>query len=117
MGMDVRGVKPTDKVGLYYGRSIWTWKPLWTYCLEVAPKIAGKVATGHFNDGDGLNDADAKALAAVLRKALDSGAAAKAAEASRTRPRLGAFDAYKFAVEDVWQFAVFLEHCGGFEIW
>jgi len=77
MGFDVRGRKPTAPEGKYFHNNIWWWPPLWAYCLEVAPDIAGKVTYAFSNDGDGLDEADALALAARLREELESGRTAE----------------------------------------
>lgn len=76
MGMDVYGKKPTAKVGEYFRASVWGWHPLWEYVTYVAPDLASKVTYGHSNDGDGLDAANSKALAVVLRNSVRSGAAA-----------------------------------------
>jgi hypothetical protein len=70
--MDVYG-----KSGNYFRNNVWYWHPLWDYCLNIAPKIAGKVESGHYNDGDGLGAKDARALARVLKKSLESGQTAE----------------------------------------
>lgn len=72
MGMDVYG-----KSGNYFRNNVWWWHPLWDYCLAVAPHIAGKVESGHYNDGDGLDGDDARALSEVLRNAVATGATAE----------------------------------------
>ena len=63
MGFDVYGNNPDSAQGTYLRRSIWNWHPLWDYCQSVAPSVTKKVANGHTNEGDGLNDDDALALA------------------------------------------------------
>jgi hypothetical protein len=73
MGMDVYGVKPKNEKGEYFRNNVWWWRPLWNYCLEMHPAIAGKVEHGHYNSGDGLNSVDSKKLALFLKKDLDSG--------------------------------------------
>lgn len=73
MGMDVYGDKPTKKVGEYFRNNVWWWRPLWNYCLEMHPDIAGKVKDGHSNSGDGLNAEDALKLGMLLRQDVDSG--------------------------------------------
>lgn len=78
MGMDVYGRKPTNKKGKYFRNSIWGWRPLWNYCLAVAPEVAGRVKYGHSNDGDGLGKRDSLKLAKALREELDSGRTAEA---------------------------------------
>lgn len=77
MGMDVYGLKPTDKVGEYFRRNVWGWHPLWDYCLDLHPDIAGKVEHGHSNDGDGLGAVNSKKLANRLKADIKSGVAKK----------------------------------------
>lgn len=77
MGMDVYGKAPINETGEYYRQSVWGWRPLWNYCLMVAP-IAHKVQYGHSNDGDGLNAADSVILADLLEQELTSGRTADA---------------------------------------
>jgi len=75
MGMDVYGRKPKNEKGEYFRNSVWYWHPLWDYCLKMHPKIAEKCKDGHSNSGDGLNASDAKRLANVIKKDLESGEA------------------------------------------
>ncbi len=75
MGMDVYGNKPKSDKGEYFRASIWSWHPLWDYCLDAHPAIAGKVQYGHFNDGDGLKSLDSKTLGKLLLKDIESGTA------------------------------------------
>lgn len=76
MGMDVYGTNPTAKVGEYFRRSVWGWHPLAEFCINLAPSIAAGCEHWHSNDADGLNAADAAALAAELRAAFSDGRAA-----------------------------------------
>jgi len=74
VGFDVFGKNPKNETGKYFRNNVWWWHPLWEYCCQVAPDIAGKVTHGHSNDGDGLDDEDdALALARRLREELESG--------------------------------------------
>lgn len=73
MGMDVFGKKPTSEAGAYFRRNVWGWRPLWDYCQNMHDEIAGKVESGHYNDGDGLNAEDSIALAKELQKDLKTG--------------------------------------------
>lgn len=77
MGMDVYGLKPTDKVGEYFRRNVWGWHPLWDYCLDMHPDIAEKVKYGHSNDADGLGAVNSKKLAKRLKADIESGVAKK----------------------------------------
>lgn len=73
MGMDVYGTAPSNSTGEYFRNNCWWWRPLWNYCLDVAPDVAGKVAHGHSNDGDGLGKRDSIKLAKILREKIASG--------------------------------------------
>jgi len=75
MGMDVYGNNPKSDKGEYFRANVWSWHPLWDYCLNTHPAIAGKVQYGHSNDGDGLKSLDAKTLGKLLLKDIQSGAA------------------------------------------
>jgi hypothetical protein len=170
MGMDVYGKNPTSEKGSYFRNNVWWWRPLWNYCVEVAPELCGDVS-GHTNDGEGLDEAGAIALSEILFQELWDGKTAQYekdynAELA-TKPRrdcdlcettgirtdsigiemgqhnkelspevqiltgrthgwcngcdgVGTQEAwdlsYPFSVENVEEFARFLESCGGFSI-
>tara|TARA_R100000306_G_C4372277_1_gene140516 strand:+ start:1303 stop:1746 length:444 start_codon:yes stop_codon:yes gene_type:complete len=146
MGMDVYGKAAHSEEGKYFRNNVWSWRPLATYCQDVAPVIAAHCVAWQTNDGLGLNNEHSLALAAVLQEELRSG---------RTEAYEKAFDAklkalplqrclgcsgtglrqgkdcgsckgtgkvehtdcwYSFTVENVEGWVTFLEHCGGFEI-
>lgn len=69
MGMDVVGRNNPDA---YFRNSVWSWRPLWNYCVEVAPELCSGVDGSH-NGGDGLDAEGADDLAAVLFNELESG--------------------------------------------
>lgn len=73
MGMDVVGTNPTSERGEYFRNNVWWWRPLWNYCVEVAPDLCEQVS-GQYNDGDGLDAAGAAQLAHVLHTNIKSGA-------------------------------------------
>jgi hypothetical protein len=73
MGMDVYGVKPKTEKGEYFRNNVWWWRPLWDFCLDNYPELAGKVENGHCNSGHGLNATDSKRLATLIKKDLESG--------------------------------------------
>lgn len=75
MGMDVFGKNPRSEAGKYFRNNIWWWRPLAEYCVEVAPEICAACKYWQTNDGDGLDDARAMALANELQKEIDSGRA------------------------------------------
>jgi len=72
MGMDVLGKCPTCEVGQYFRNNVWSWRPLWDYCLEVSSD-ARQVKSGHTNDGDGLDRRGARALALTLATKIADG--------------------------------------------
>lgn len=76
MGMDVFGKKPTSETGEYFRNNVWWWRPLWDYCLAVAPELCESVA-GHYNDGDGLDADGALELSNILKDEISSGRTAE----------------------------------------
>jgi hypothetical protein len=73
MGMDVVGKAPCNETGEYFRNNIWWWHPLADYCQMIAPEITSSCSDWHTNDGDGLDDACARALADALQSEIDSG--------------------------------------------
>ena len=73
MGMDVFGNAPSAPEGKYFRNNVWHWRPLAIYIEQVAPKIYAKCKGWHYNDGDGLDKANALALAAILEEEVKSG--------------------------------------------
>ena len=76
MGMDVFGKAPVSTEGEYFRNSVWWWHPLAEYITDSHPDLAAACTLWHTNDGDGLDAADAVALADALTADLDSGAVA-----------------------------------------
>lgn len=72
MGMDVFGRKPVSERGEYFRNNVWWWRPLWSYCCDVAPELCDTVS-GHYNDGDGLDENGAKALSEILFREINNG--------------------------------------------
>lgn len=72
MGMDVCG---TGNEAAYFRNNVWYWHPLWNYCAAVAPEIIDPALaeSGHMNDGTGLDEEGALALARKLEAEIDSG--------------------------------------------
>lgn len=79
MGMDVFGKNATSETGEYFRNNVWWWRPLWDYCVEVAPELCGDV-DGDSNSGDGLDAEGADDLAVVLFNELESGRTAQYAK-------------------------------------
>jgi hypothetical protein len=74
MGMDVYGKSPKNETGEYFRRNVWGWRPLWDYCVDNFNDLVGEVS-GHYNDGDGLNNAGSLELARRIREQLKTGEA------------------------------------------
>jgi hypothetical protein len=73
MGMDVCGRHPRTEDGKIFDLNWASWEPLVTYMEHVAPEIVHRCTYWRSNDGDGLNEEDAIALADVLQAELDAG--------------------------------------------
>lgn len=69
MGMDVVGRNNPDA---YFRNNVWYWRPLWDFCVSIAPEICAGV-NGETNDGDGLDEEGALALARVISDWLERG--------------------------------------------
>jgi hypothetical protein len=85
MGMDVFGLHPTAKVGVYFRASWWQWRPLAEYFQAIAPGICQYCRVWLHNDGDGLKANRASALADVLDAELVSGRCQQYAAERETR--------------------------------
>jgi hypothetical protein len=75
MGMDVYGKNPISEAGSYFRNNVWYWRPLWDYVAQVGSDVIdGELAEhGHYNDGAGLDEDGALALAQILAEELESG--------------------------------------------
>jgi len=76
MGMDVYGTNPKNETGEYFRRNVWGWRPLWDYCVDNYEDLVGKVS-GHYNDGDGLDNDGALELARRIKADLENGTASE----------------------------------------
>lgn len=85
MGVELIGTNPASPAGRYMDINWGYWYVLWDYFEEVAPHLTKKIHEYQLpHDGDGgLDEDDARALAAALMKSIKSGHAQKVAEASR----------------------------------
>lgn len=85
MGMDVSGKAPSSEDGKYFRASVWSWRPIWTYCEAIAPALTAKVRLAHYNDGDGLNAEDSAKLGRKVLASCEDGSAAKYIAEMNTR--------------------------------
>ncbi len=117
MGTDVHGRSPTGEKGKYFGRTIWGWRPIADYCIQVAPDICAPCKHWYSNDGDGLDADGAAALATALQNEVNENRtlayATRLASAEEQNPL--APEGSRF-VGSVVEFIAFLRECGGFEI-
>ncbi len=136
MGFDLSGYQPRSSEGECFHRNIFAWHPIASWIEQEAPqKIVRKCDSWHTNDYAGLEDADARALAAWIRARIADGSAATHFGLTRVfnpephpvvggvvgalgqipglilEPHDGTVD-----TDDLEEFARFLEDCGGFVI-
>jgi hypothetical protein len=141
MGYDVYGKAPRSDAGRYFGQQSDGWHQLARLCLRVAPEVCSQFDTKFWfsNDGYGLDDAGAVALADALQKHIDSDAlkyedaltgqesAAERKVLRQVKLRDGRLltsvmpelipDGKPWLIGRVREFIVFLRDCGGFAIW
>ncbi|MFZ9715846.1 MAG: hypothetical protein ACO3CH_00115 [Ilumatobacteraceae bacterium] len=77
MGMDVVGANPKNQEGEYFRANVWSWHPIWDYCYGLVPEICSKVEHAHSNDGDGLNEDDARIVGEAVLISISNGSAKK----------------------------------------
>ena len=70
MGMDLFGIKPTEKEGEHFRNNVWWWRPLAEFVQINYSDIADKCKCWQTNDGDGLDEDDAKKLAERIEQDL-----------------------------------------------
>jgi hypothetical protein len=76
MGFDIYGKAPRSKAGRYFGANWGAWEQIARLCLRVAPGSCSQIDEKYWfsNDGFGLNDAGAIALADALDHAINTDA-------------------------------------------
>jgi hypothetical protein len=141
MGFDFYGTAPRSHAGRYFGQQRDGWRQLARLCLRVAPGICSQFDTEYWfcNEGYGLDNAGAVALADALEKQIDSDALKYEDALSRQQSaadrevlrRLRLPDGRLLAsvmpeliphgkpwlIRRLREFIVFLRDCGGFAIW
>jgi hypothetical protein len=144
MGTDVIGMNPTSDVGREFRHTCEAWHPLAEYVCEIAPEITSRCTYWHSNDYDGLSEDDARGLAEILQREIDSGRTEAYVRLRQSELKLmpnerceicnGTGDPdkndilcsecnweehteYALRTQNVQRFATFLRVCGGFQIW
>ena len=76
MGVDIHGRAPRSKAGEYFAANWGAWGDLARVCLRVAPEVCSQIDEQSWftNDGFGLDDAGAIALADALDHAIKTDA-------------------------------------------
>ena len=75
MGYDIYGTNPTSPEGDYFRRSIWSWSPIPSFCIDTAPELCEPCDYWFSNDGTGLDSDQAIALADHIDTCLADGTA------------------------------------------
>jgi hypothetical protein len=109
------------QLGRYFGRNLSCWCKLARLCNRVAPEICSRCKYWYSNDGHGLNDEDASALAESLERLVKDHREVLTADALMgNKPTeddfSGLIDDHQALVENIAAFAAFLRDCGGFSI-
>jgi hypothetical protein len=141
MGVDVHGKAPRSTAGKYFSTNWAGWSSLVEMSFRVAPGICMQLDRKYWfiNDGYGLDDAGARALADALERAIDSdfvryANALSGQESAAERKRLLGMttvngrsladvsphlipDGKPWFIDSLRAFAAFLRDSGGFAIW
>jgi hypothetical protein len=142
--MDLFGRAPRSETGEHFHNYVWAWRSLADYCNLIAPDICRACGDWYVNDGSGLEDANAVALARVLNEQIRTGQTLayeklymRQLQAAPVPCRIcvgkgggdqtpaptcfmcngtGLFAVNLFYTDNVEQFVEFLNDCGGFSI-
>ena len=76
MGVDIYGGAPRSEAGRYFAANLGAWEDLAQVCLRVAPGPCSQIDEKYWfcNDGFGLDDAGAIALADAVDQAINTDA-------------------------------------------
>ena len=108
--MDVYGENPKNEAGKYFRRTIFSWFPLARYIVENCPKSIYSHCSNWFStEGDGLDQTNSLLLASVLISQIADGSAEKFISTMGEKPGM-------LTTDDLYEFAQFLQNCGGFRI-
>lgn len=114
MAMDLIGLNPTGIEGRTFRRSLKCWHHMWDAIYTLYPEVASSVKYGYSNDGDGLSNEDCIKLAKLMLGGV-SGAEDNLPNYINENLALKGIRVPDIA--DFNDFRIFLNECGGFEIW
>lgn len=135
MGMDVCGRNPTAPQGEYFRASIWRWPLLVNVITTLCPEETSACRHWATNEGDGLTDQQALALAEALERKIQTGEVAltlcdATIGGNAKLPVVAAVEAWsrsqgfevlhhEAGIDEnfVAEFAGFVRASGGFSIW
>jgi hypothetical protein len=123
MGVDIFGENPSNDKGQHLCLSWWWWRPMATYCVDLAPDIIQDAKAWQANDGASLDGTGAIALADRLEQSIEDGtfAACKMPYkeyAEEPKPWPVPNDGYFAPIPEIMEeFIGFLRNCGGFKIY
>ena len=138
MGFDIYGKAPRSKAGRYFAANWGGWRELTKVCFRVAPGPCSQVEEKFWfsNDGFGLDDAGAIALADALDHAIETDALLKHEDElsgheteddlrlrncllkdGRTLGEALQIPEGPWLIESLRELAAFLRNSGGFAIW
>lgn len=135
MATDIDGLKPKNDRGKFFCPGTRWLNPLSKFLEEVEDERAQRLDTDpvyqdydlwYANNGDNLEEEGCLKLAAIVREALNTGRAARWAQANGHAWKVNdrgnmvyhmGSPCSLFSEECVLHFAEFLENCGGFEVY
>ena len=133
MGMDVYGKNPSNDEGKYFRANIWSWRPIYSLTVELCADLldAETIEAMAANNGAGPRDAETCVeMARRIKRWLaqnngeyrpyvepEAGFEYGIALALRQAGWNVEHPDFRASREHLVDWAKFLEHCGGFEVW
>jgi hypothetical protein len=114
MAMDLIGLNPIGIEGKHFRRNIVSWHYMWDAISALYPEIANKVEYAYSNDGDGLGKDDCLRLAELISLEMENETQQLKIYVKENFSRKGIISPDFTDFNDL---MIFLEECGGFEIW
>ena len=80
MGFDVYGIEPTNETGEYFRNSVWWWRLLANFVLDVCDIPEEEAKSWHYNDQQCVSKETALHIADRLQELVESGEVKRYAE-------------------------------------